>query len=116
VLFTEYPIGFVPGRQRRVNCCYLWGQCAQVVTSFFDLHAVVGTASTLKVEGNLASRILTLHACTILLETNYALQAEALFINLVQSDCGLGGDGWTWDPCGTAEMNPLELSWDEAWV
>lgn len=51
--------------------------------AFLNFHAVVGSPSTLDVECDLASLVLTLHARTILLEADNALQVKALLIELV---------------------------------
>jgi hypothetical protein len=87
-----------------------------VLPAFLNLHAVVGPASTLDVECDLASLVLTLHARPILLEADNALQVEALLIELAQTDSGLRRYRGTWDPGGTAEVHPLVLSGHEAWV
>ena len=67
-------------------------------------------------ECDLASLVLTLHACAIFLEADNALQVKALLIEFVQADSGLRCNRGTWDPSGTAEVDPLVLGGHEACV
>lgn len=122
MLFAEYSVGLV-------SACADDGAIAElpilsriapirvfVLPTFLNLHAVVGPPSTLDVECDLASLVLTLHARAIFLEANNALQVEALLVELVQAYCGLRCNRWTRDPGGTAEVHPLVLGGHEACV
>ena len=74
----------------------------------FDLQEVVGPSSALNVKADHTLAVLALDASTAILAAAYdALQAESLCVDFGHSDGCLWGHDWTWDPHGTAEVNPL---------
>ncbi len=81
-----------------------------------DLHAIIGTTGTLDVEGDGTARGLALHAGTILLETDDALERKTLLIYLIKPDRTLWLDRKPRYPCRTTQMYPLVLGGDEAQI
>ena len=81
----------------------------------FDLKKVVGSASTLNMEGYHASAVLTLNAGTaVALATDYALQVEPLSVYFAHSDWGLRRNEGPWDPHGARQVYPFVegLGWN----
>ena len=77
----------------------------------FNLHAIVSSSSTFNMEGDLAARILALHASTFLFKTNDTLELKSLLVNLIETNCALRFKSQTWDPGCATQVNPLILCW-----
>lgn len=71
----------------------------------FHVHAIVFTASTLNVEGDLAAGSLTLNTSAFFLATDDASEREAGRFQLSQFNWCLWLDNWTGNPHSTRKMH-----------
>ena len=73
-----------------------------------DLKEIVVSPRALNVERDLAPGVLALDTgSTVTFATDYALQVEPLSVDTAHPYWRLGSHYRSWNPHGTAEMNPL---------